>query len=137
MNREKFLKQLGITAWLACTGSVLLNCSQDDPAPGTSDVDFVLDLTASQNAALNTVGGSLSSNGIIIARLSSTEFVALSRACTHQGTAVNYRASQNDFLCPNHGSRFATTGSVLQGPARTALRKYNTELTGNNLRIFS
>jgi len=137
MNREEFLKQLGITAWLTCTGSVMLNCSQDDPAPGASNADFVLDLTASQNAALNTVGGSLSSNGIIIARLSNTEFVALSRACTHEGTGINYRASQNDFLCPNHGARFATTGAVLQGPARTALRKYNTELTGNNLRIFS
>jgi cytochrome b6-f complex iron-sulfur subunit len=137
MNREEFLKQLGITAWLTCTGSVMLNCSQDDPAPGASNVDFVLDLTANQNAALNTVGGSLSSNGIIIARLSNTEFVALSRACTHEGTGVNYRSNQQDFLCPNHGARFSTTGAVLQGPARTALRKYNTELTGNNLRIFS
>jgi cytochrome b6-f complex iron-sulfur subunit len=136
MNREEFLKQLGITAWLTCTGSVILSCSQDDPAPAASPVDFVLDLTLSQNAALNTVGGSLAVNGIIIARLSSTEFVALSRACTHQGTAVNYRAGQNDFLCPNHGSRFATSGAVLQGPASTALRKYNTALTGNNLRIF-
>lgn len=136
MNREEFLKQLGITAWLTCTGSVILSCSQDDPAPAASTLDFVLDLTLSQNAALNTVGGSLAVNGIIIARLSSTEFVALSRACTHQGTAINYRAGQNDFLCPNHGSRFATSGAVLQGPASTALRKYNTELTGNNLRIF-
>jgi cytochrome b6-f complex iron-sulfur subunit len=136
MNREEFLKQLGITALLTCTGSAMIGCSNnDEPAP--SNADFTLDLSASQNAALNNVGGSLSSNGIIVARLSNTEFVALSRACTHEGTGINFRSSQNDFLCPNHGARFSTTGAVLQGPARASLKKYNTELTGNSLRIFS
>jgi cytochrome b6-f complex iron-sulfur subunit len=114
----------------------MFSCSSEaDPAP--ANADFTLDLTSSQYAALNTVGGSVTSNGIIIVRLSSNEFTALSRACTHQGTAVNYRSNQNDFLCPNHGARFSTTGSVLEGPAKTALRKYNTELTGTSLRIYS
>jgi cytochrome b6-f complex iron-sulfur subunit len=136
MNREEFIKQLGVAALLTCTGSSILGCSsQADPAP--SNADFTLDLTSSQYAALNTVGGSVAANGIIIARLSTTEFVALSRACTHEGTAVNFRSSQNDFLCPNHGARFSTTGSVLEGPARSALKKYNTTLTGTSLRVFS
>jgi len=136
MNREEFLKKLGAAALLTCTGAGIYGCSsQTDPAP--SNVDFMLDLTLGQNAALNTVGGSVSSNGIIIARLSSTEFIALSRACTHEGTGVNYRSAQKDFLCPNHGARFSTTGAVLQGPAKTSLRKYNTELTGISLRVFS
>jgi len=137
MNREEFLKQLGAATVLTCTGCGMFACSSEaDPAPA-SNVDFTLDLTSSQYSALNTVGGSVAANGIIIARLSANEFTALSRACTHEGTAVNYRSSQNDFLCPNHGARFSTTGSVLQGPARTALRKYNTELTGTSLRIYS
>lgn len=136
MNREEFLKQLGVAALLTCTGNVMFGCSsQSDPAP--ANADFTLDLSSSQYSTLNTVGGSVAANGIIIARLSTTEFVALSRACTHEGTAVNYRSSQKDFLCPNHGARFSTTGSVLQGPANSSLRKYNTTLTGTSLRVFS
>ena len=136
MNREEFLKQLGVTALLTCTGNVMFGCSsQSDPAP--ANADFTLDLSSSQYSTLNTVGGSVAANGIIIARLSTTEFVALSRACTHEGTAINYRSSQKDFLCPNHGARFSTTGSVLAGPANSSLRKYNTTLTGTSLRVFS
>lgn len=136
MNREEFLKQLGAATILTCTGYSMFACSSEaDPTP--ANVDFTLDLSSSQYSALNNVGGSVASNGIIIVRLNSSKFTALSRACTHQGTAINYRSSQNDFLCPNHGARFSTTGSVLEGPARTALRKYNTELTGTSLRVFS
>jgi cytochrome b6-f complex iron-sulfur subunit len=136
MKRDEFLKQLGAAALLACAGCGLDSCStQSDPTP--TNVDMTLDLTTSQYSALNTVGGSVASSGIIIVRLSTTEFTALSRSCTHEGTSINYRSSQKDFLCPNHGARFSTTGSVLQGPATRSLAKYNTQLNGNSLRVFS
>lgn len=135
MNREEFLKQLTATALVTCTCG-FIGCSSDsEPVP--TAVDFTLDLSQSQNAALNTPGGSVSANGIIVARLSITEFTALSRACTHAGTPVNYRANEQDFLCPNHGSIFSVNGSVVRGPATSALRKFNTELNGNLLRVFS
>lgn len=120
---------------LTCTCGVIGCSSENEPIP--DNVDFTLDLSLSQNAALNTPGGSVAANRIIIARLTSTEFTALSRACTHQGTAVNFRPTQQDFLCPNHGSIFSTTGSVVQGPATSPLRKFSTELTGDLLRVFS
>jgi len=136
MNREDFLKQLGAATVLACTGCVVNACSSlEDPAP--SNVDFTIDLSTSPYSALNNVGGSVSTNGIIIARLSTTEFTALSRTCTHEGTSVNYRSAQKDFLCPNHGARFSTTGAVLQGPARRSLAQYNTALQGSLLRVYS
>jgi len=136
MKRDEFLKQLGTAALLTCAGCGLYACtSESDPSP--INVDFTLDLSSSQYSALNTVGGSASANGIIIVRLSITEFTALSRACTHEGTAINYRKAEKDFLCPNHGARFSTAGAVLQGPATRSLTKYNTELTGSSLRIFS
>jgi thiosulfate dehydrogenase [quinone] large subunit len=47
---------------------------------------------------------------------------AFERACTHQGTPVNWQAGSGDFLCPNHGARFAATGQVTMGPANTPLR---------------
>lgn len=100
-------------------------------------VDFTLDLTLAPNTVLNNVGGSLTTNGIIVARLSTNEVVALSQACTHQGTTIQFRPSSGDFRCPNHGSQFSVTGSVTQGPASRPLRRFNTELNGTSLRVFS
>jgi thiosulfate dehydrogenase [quinone] large subunit len=47
---------------------------------------------------------------------------AFKRACTHQGTSVDWQAGSGDFLCPNHGARFAATGQVIFGPANRPLR---------------
>ena len=47
---------------------------------------------------------------------------AFERACTHQGTSVDWQAGSGDFLCPNHGARFAATGQVTAGPASNPLR---------------
>ncbi len=140
MERSTFLKIMGTGAVLACAGCGLVGCSgEDEPSPvgNAGPVDFTLDLTVAPNGPLNNVGGSLTTNGIIIARLSTTEVVALSQACTHQGTTIQFRPSSGDFRCPNHGSQFSSTGTVTQGPATRPLRRYNTELTGTSLRVFS
>jgi Rieske Fe-S protein len=129
MERSEFLKLFGSGAVLVCAGCLDSCSKKSDPAP---NVDFTLP----ENSALQNPGGSLAKNGVIIARISTAEFTALSRACTHEGTAVNYQSSQQNFLCPNHLSKFDKNGSVLNGPASSPLRKYNTELTGTSLRVF-
>jgi Rieske Fe-S protein len=49
---------------------------------------------------------------------------------------VLFEANNNRFNCPNHGSNFNKEGVAINGPATAALRKYNTTLTGNLLRVF-
>ena len=44
---------------------------------------------------------------------------AVSRVCTHLGCIVKSEA--DGFHCPCHGSRFATDGAVVKGPAPKAL----------------
>jgi cytochrome b6-f complex iron-sulfur subunit len=134
MERLEFIKLMGTGTLLACAGCGLTGCgSDDDPAP--ANIDLTLDLSLSENAALQNVGGSLSRDGIIIARLSATEFAAVSRACTHEGVAVNFRPTPRDFYCSAHGSVFSTSGAVVQGPASRPLRQYQTAFTGNILRV--
>ena len=134
MERLEFIKLMGTGILLACAGCGLVSCGSDsDPVP--ANLDLNLDLTLAENAALQNVGGSLSRDGLIIARLSTTSFTALGRACTHQGTPVNFRPNQGDFFCSAHGSIFSTTGSVVQGPATQPLRQYRAELSGNILRV--
>ena len=135
MQRIEFLKVLGSGTVLACTGCLDACSSKSDPAP--TNVNFTLDLALPENAALTNTGGSLSKSGVILARLSATAFAAVSIACTHEGTSVTYQSAQQNFFCPNHGSKFDKSGTVLNGPASKALQKYNTEFTGNSLRVFS
>lgn len=47
---------------------------------------------------------------------------AFERACTHQGTNVDWEAANGSFYCGNHGARFSAAGDAIVGPARTPLR---------------
>lgn len=51
------------------------------------------------------------------------ELRALSARCTHLGCLVRFNDAEAAWECPCHGSRFATDGSVLQGPATRPLEE--------------
>ena len=45
----------------------------------------------------------------------------MSAKCTHLGCTVAWNPTAQTFDCPCHGSRFATDGSVIEGPANQPL----------------
>ncbi|MFN5648232.1 MAG: ubiquinol-cytochrome c reductase iron-sulfur subunit [Chitinophagaceae bacterium] len=142
MDRKEFLAQLGLSSAAIFAGACLTGCSKDDDGSGggvtpPSSVDFTINLADSANASLNTGGGYIYQSGIIIARTLTDTYLAVAQACTHQGTSVVWQAGNNRFFCSNHGSTFSTTGAVTNGPAGSPLKRYNTSLTGTNLRVFS
>jgi cytochrome b6-f complex iron-sulfur subunit len=140
MDRKDFLSQVGVgaAAFLApiCLGGIA-GCgksSKNSTPSAPSNVDFTLDVSS---GALASNGGYLVSQGILVARTNSGTFLAVSAACTHEGTSVTYNAANNNFVCPNHGAKFSSSGMVTLGPATTNLKSYNTSLTNSTLRIFS
>ncbi|MDF2157675.1 Rieske 2Fe-2S domain-containing protein [Algoriphagus sp. CAU 1675] len=141
MNRLEFLKSLGLkgASLLAvyCAGSTLTGCINEnvDPAAGGSTADLTLDLTSSAYSALNTVGGYVVVNRIVIARISQTQFAAVTQVCSHEGKVKVYYRS-GEFYCPEHGARFATDGSGLNSKGSMGLKTYQTELNGTTLRVF-
>jgi len=142
MKRNEFFAVLGISAGALIYAPFLSSCSKsstmDTPTPPAGGaLDFTLDLSLPANSALNTNGGSLLKSGVIVARTSAGTYVAVASACSHQGTTVEFNSTSSQFHCPNHGSNFAATGTVVNGPATTALKMYNVALTGTSLRVFA
>ena len=73
---------------------------------------------------LQTNGKALVSGDVIIARTKAGDFLVVAKACTHEGTTVDFVSDNSTFKCNNHGSVFDANGSVSVGPATSALKKY-------------
>jgi cytochrome b6-f complex iron-sulfur subunit len=139
MDRKEFLTTLGLGAAAVACGYCFGGCqSNDQVVTAPTNVDFTLDLNAPANSVLKTNGGYVyNSIGVIVARTVDGTYIALSSGCTDAEGTVQYVASGNRFYCPNHGSNFATNGSVINGPASRPLTAYKTSLSGTSLRVFS
>ncbi|PLX68970.1 MAG: cytochrome B6 [Denitrovibrio sp.] len=62
------------------------------------------------------------------------EVIAFSLECTHLGCTVALNGEE--FACPCHGSKFASDGSVIQGPATRSLDRYVTKITNNKIQVI-
>jgi len=138
MERKEFLSLIGMSASTFVVGC-LGGCSkgQGISAPAPNNVDFTLDLSQSANKPLETAGGFVYKNGIIIAHTLTDQYIAVSQTCTHENFTVTYMPGNHDFYCSGHGATFSETGQVTGGPARASLKAYQTSLNGNLLRIYS
>lgn len=140
MKRKEFITLLGVGAGTVVVASCLGGCSKgNDASPGGGGgggVDFTFDVSTDTN--LTNQGWTIK-NGIIIAK-NGANYIALAGACTHAGSAMTYNSANNTFPCslqdPGHGSVFNADGIKLSGPAGSNLKKYQTEINGNNLRVF-
>lgn len=140
MTRKDFFARVGFGAASvlvpACIAGLATSCSTDggNSSSAPSNVNFTLDIST---GSLSVDKGFLVSNQIVVARVNANTFIAVSAACTHEGTNVNYVGSSNSFHCPNHGANYSNTGVHLNGPGSANLKQYNVTLTGNSLRVYS
>lgn len=138
MDRKEFLKKSVIMAvGVAGAAAFLEACKKKNNQPSSSapNVDFTIDISTSQYNALQKNGGYVYDNNVIIARDNSGNFIALYDVCPHAGCTVQFDGSSK-FPCPCHGSLFDNSGNVINGPATTGLKKYNTSLSGNMLHVY-
>lgn len=143
MERKEFLQSLGMGAGSLILSCCLAGCSKTDedgttpaPTPGTNKVDFSFDTTTDTNLANK---GWTTRNNVIIAR-SGTSYLAFESSCPHQSFALTYDGNAQTFPCSNtgagHGSVFDKDGKRITGPAPRDLKKYQTQVTGNTLRVY-
>ncbi|TDE13953.1 (2Fe-2S)-binding protein [Dyadobacter psychrotolerans] len=161
MKRGQFIKSLGLStsALMAfyCLGVTMTSCgtSEEDPDPtpgggtgtgitGTttgSSINFTIDLTNASYSSLKTAGQFKVIGDVLVAFTSGNTYAALAKACTHEGTTLQYRSANNDLYCSNHLSEFSTNGAVEKGPVTggtiSALKAYKVSLStdGNTLTV--
>ncbi len=151
MERNEFIKSLGLGIALVCTGSCMTGCGSkgDDPAPspggggggggggGAVGSKVNIDL----NSQLTSVGSFLSTGGVLFIRVAAandtSSFVATQATCPHQGGTLNWIQASNIIQCSLHSSRYTTGGAVVAQPndggTTSALKVYALTLAGSTL----
>lgn len=123
IGRRTFLVQSALmaaaAALAACAGA------SDTTGPTLSGQSTI---NVNDYPALANVGGvamvSVQGAQLAIVRTSTTDFVALSRVCPHQGGIVY--ATSTGFQCPIHGATFNKTGGWIGGQRTSSMRSYAT-----------
>ena len=142
MERKDFLRTLGAGAAFALTFPCLQGCSKDDDGgemtPIPTGVDFTIDLNSTEGQGLQNNGDFILKNFVVVVKNLQGNFIAASQICSHQQTE-NVRFKDNEggiFECSEHGARFDQTGKPLNRVTGNPLKIFNTELTGDMLRVF-
>jgi cytochrome b6-f complex iron-sulfur subunit len=152
-SRRQFCAHACLAASLVAASSLLPGCGGGDsggnPTSPTVPVDgqalAVLSGSVSGRTVTVPASGALASAGsaalvtasvqpgaFLVFRSSQTSFSVLTAVCTHEGCTVDHFNGQL-FVCPCHGSRYTTAGSVANGPANRSLTSYPATLSGDTL----
>lgn len=161
MERKEFLNLVGISVGAVILQNCMSGCTKAaDPTPAVTPptggggstvvsgltgnnslakgaIDFSVDITKTDFEALKTNGQAVVTGDVIIARTKAGDFLVVEKACTHQGTTIDFIADNTTFKCSNHGSVFDATGAVIKDPATKALKKYSAtfDSTKNILKV--
>jgi len=146
MERKQFLRSLGAGAAFAIVFPSVQSCSKDgngdvspeDMRPIPTGIDFTIDLNSNEGTSLQNNGDYILKDYVVVVKNLEGNFVAASQICSHQQTE-EVRFVENDggiYYCSTHGARFDQTGKPLNSITSNPLKIFQTELTGNLLRVF-
>lgn len=128
MERRTFVKTACALCGVAAAVTFIDSCKKEN-------VNFTIDLTDPGNAALTHDGGYLYFDRVIVARVNSSTYIALSKTCTHSGCTVVYVSANGDIECPCHGGKYSTAGVVTAGPPPKNLKTYTVVQNGTLLTV--
>ena len=148
MTRKDFLQKMGLGAAFVLSVPCLHSCGGDDDdepgagggatPPNAGDKDFTIDLDDALVVADFDGRGYTIAEGTVVAPLDGGGYAAASLVCSHQNNRnVTYDAATDEWFCTVHGARFARdSGAPRNDVTDNDLRIYQTEVTGNTLRVF-
>jgi nitrite reductase/ring-hydroxylating ferredoxin subunit len=123
-----------VAALAACTPEVTNLGSTPEPAAPTTGGPVVVckitDIAIGSGKKFDVVG-----IPILITQPRAGEFRGFSAVCTHAGYVMN-NVANSEIKCDNHGALYsADDGSVISGPAPTALGKVEVTVDGDDVLV--
>ncbi len=164
MNRYQFLKSMGFRG--AALMAVMTSCIREEDTyidalvekptdtvtnppvtttpttPAATDLSTIknplltLDLSASANASLKTVGGYVAKSGIVVAQTGTGKYAAVTQTCSHE-PKKRIIFNKTEFYCTDHGARFDLTGKGLNSFGSKGLTVYKVAVSGTTLVVYS
>ena len=147
ITRRAFCVQACQAASCLAVGALAAACGGGGSAPSNvpqltmmngSVSGRTIQVQIDSSSPLASVGGAAmvrsSGGAFLVARTGQETFSALTTVCTHETCKITGFDNSN-FVCPCHGSRFSTTGRIVNGPANAALRSFATSFADNLLTI--
>ena len=133
IKRNEFLKKLGFSGAALFALYTLDSCqNESNVAPLAGDI--TVDLADASNAQLKTNGGYVIKNGVVIARVNATTYIAATLTCSHEGkTQITFK--NNEWYCTAHGARFDQTGKGLNTEGKKGLKIYQTTVLNSTLTV--
>jgi len=143
MEREEFIKSLGLGLALVCTGSCFQACTKSDDGaptplatPPGSTPTVSVDITT-----IASIGSQTTISGVLFFRIAApnqtSSFVATEALCPHQGGTLTWQAGSSKIQCERHQATYSDSGAVLSNPVgggtTRALKIYAVALTGTIL----
>ena len=149
MERQEFLKTLGISFATVCAGACLASCGGGDdtstpnnttPPPTTNPPTTGNTVTANLSS-LSAVGSSTTISNVLFFRIAAADvpasFVAVQAQCTHQGGSLNWQQNQDLIRCSLHSASFEKNGTPISQPigggSVTPLRVYSTTVNSTSV----
>jgi cytochrome b6-f complex iron-sulfur subunit len=130
-KRRSFIQWLGL-GWLAAIAQSCFRSGQQADSAGPVVVGSVSDLDRAGVLEQRTPLGPV----LVTRDLANPESLkAVNPTCTHQGCIVKWQAQAQALVCPCHNARYGQDGTVLEGPAGTALPTYSARIEGSNVVI--
>ena len=112
INRRNFLAKSALAAAALLAAEA---CGDGQIGPSAVALGEGATISLSDFPGLATVGTLVDiGHQRALVRTDATNFLGLSKICTHQGCETDVR--NNRFECPCHGSIFSASGSVIRGP---------------------
>lgn len=145
LTRREFCAGCGKAAGLLVLGAAA-GCSGSPTGPSSGNTQPLTSVTATVSGRTVTVpvGASspLAATGsmamtqtsigtFLLARTGATTLSVLTATCTHESTTIN-RSDGSQFVCPNHGAIFTTSGAVVKGPANRSLQQFAATISGDS-----
>jgi cytochrome b6-f complex iron-sulfur subunit len=141
MDRRTFMTWVGLGLMADCLPVMIAAAAEPKFRLAKARTDgFVVVGTLSELQSKGVIKTSqLAAGPLLVIRnpQDSSKVIAVNSICPHKGCEVDWKAKNNQFVCPCHGARFKPDGSLAKGPATRPLSSFKAKIEGNSVLVKS